>query len=516
VKQLTIVVPSEQYLSLAGTRIRYQRIAAPLARNGWAIRLLPVDQVGEIRNIKDPPVYLFSKVQDARAIAMATEVREAGGAVGIDLFDDYFSQRGDSRLAPQRNWLQAMTASIDFFLCSTPRMQAVAASYADGIPSHILNDPFGQLDMAELAANLARKSEDAMRTDYLPVVWFGTGDNPNFPVGLHDLSAWCDVLARLARGRFKVGLTILTNLRALDAKGLSSLRRMPVPFKIEEWSEARECEALATSFVSFIPVNAQPFSIAKSLNRGVSALTGGTQLLSVGFPLYAPLGGFIYRNPAALLADIDTGNLRHSSKRLSSFAACLDGLANPDIEAARFATFLDSIRSSRTGPAQRPVGNMAILHGGKTSAGIHNFAQQRGWLSLGSPFTPAGMTFDAHLGFFSAGQTPSIRISKRAKELLPKEIRGLATRAPTDGGKGPPFELPLASFETVAKSHDLIALAKHSLGDRIALYPFVMAETRRLYTALFGHLRFIPSELDALLNVAASIAEPIIAEPKPT
>lgn len=512
--KLTIVVPSEQYLSLAGTRIRYQRMADPLARNGWTMDLVPIERLADRRDFTDTQAFLFSKVQDARAVAMATEIRERGGVVGIDLFDDYFSQRGDSRLATQRNWLRAMAGSIDFVLCSTPRMQAVAASYSGNASNHVLNDPFGRLDAAQLAADLASKREQTMRTGRLPVVWFGTGDNPTFPVGLHDLVAWHDTLAHLAQGPFHVELTILTNLRALDVKGLALLRRLPVSMKVEEWSEAREKEALATSLVSFIPVNAQPFSIAKSLNRGVSALTGGTQLLSAGFPLYAPLDDFIYRDPAQLLADLEADALRNAPERLERFTTCLDSLANPEIEAAKWAAFLTSIQLGRVAPAPRRIGEIAILHGGKTSGGIHKFAQQRGWLSFGSPFTPPGVPFDAHLGLFGNGRLPGLRLSKRAKDMLPKSLRNFATSAAKSSGKGPPFELPLACVEAAPSLADLAATAACSIGDRIALYPHIMAEMRRLYNQLFGRLHFVTSELDPALNLASLMAEPL-AEPEP-
>lgn len=497
--KIAIIVPSEQYLTQAGTRIRYQRIEDGLAANGWTMSLVPMEELGGSRSFNADAV-LFSKCQDARAVALAYEARTAGLAVGVDLFDDYFSQLSDVRFAPQRSWLRQMAESASFFLCSTPRMAQVAENYFQGAPGHVLSDPFGAFDAKALPLELAQKREQALRERRLNVLWFGIGDNPNFPVGLHDLAANAEVLRGLAQGGFDVRLTILTNRRALDQLGLARLRSLTVPFTVEEWSVERESEALASHLISFVPVNAQGFSIAKSLNRGVSALTGGTQLLSAGYPLYAPLGNFVYRDPAALIADLETDTLLLRPDTLDAFSGLIRNLSDPDHESSRLAGFInDMVSVTRAAQSLTPA-VIAILHGSRTTGGIHKFAQGRGWLSLGSPFTPAGAAYDAHLGFFGEGRTPAFRFSKRFRDLLDKPLRSLAIPVPASEGKGPPFEIPLTNMGVNLPMKDLASSIVRSCGDRISTYTFVMAETLRLYTGLLEGIRIFGSELEAALT----------------
>jgi len=318
--KLCVIAPKEGYLEQAGVRIRYRRLADHLPAYGHSLELRVIDDLRGAEDL-DADAYLFSKVYDARSYVVARQLRLSGKPMGVDLFDDYFSQTGDSRFTPQRRWLRAMAHWSSFVLCSTPRMKAVAGSYMPGLPAHILNDPYLRLELDRIGDTVRRNFERTLERGEIEVAWFGNGDNPHFPVGLRDVHAFGAVLARLGGTGLKVRLRLLTNLRALTADGLEALARLPVPWVMDEWSLAGEEELLRESLVAFIPVNAQPFSIAKSLNRAVSALSIGTQVLSAGYPLYEPLGEFVYRDPAALLEDFHRGTLRLREETLPRSAA---------------------------------------------------------------------------------------------------------------------------------------------------------------------------------------------------
>ncbi len=151
--KISILVPSETYLDAAGVRIRYLRLVEPLARIGWTLDVILIDDVPDFAPGGEH-IYILSKCQDARALAFATAARRAGFTVGVDLFDDYFSQKDDSRFAGQRRWLQAIAEEANFFLCSTPRMLELAKAYfADG-DGHVLNDPHDQFDPLRLSQEL--------------------------------------------------------------------------------------------------------------------------------------------------------------------------------------------------------------------------------------------------------------------------------------------------------------------------------------------------------------------------
>jgi hypothetical protein len=183
--KLCVLTPSANHLASAGVRVRYRRIESPLAELGHELSVLPITQFKRPQDFKHD-VYIVSKYYDASALVAARLITARGCALGVDLFDDYYSQLSDSRFAWRREWLTALLGSADFILCSTPAMQAIAQRIAPNHPAHILNDPYGQLDRSAVAAALARKLERLHQTRTLRLGWFGVGDNPYFSVGLAD------------------------------------------------------------------------------------------------------------------------------------------------------------------------------------------------------------------------------------------------------------------------------------------------------------------------------------------
>ena len=252
------------------------------------LEVTPIDRL--VSESKFPAdAYVFVKCFGSKAIILAAHLHGLGKQVGHDLFDDYFSQYDDARLAYYRGWLSLAAAHSDFVVCTTERMREVAERYFPSARVLMAPDPYLPFDAARLAARLTAKTARMDRSKHIQAVWFGIGDNPFFHVGLHDLAAHAGDLARVRRLGWQVELKVLTNSRALSADGLALLRAIPLPVTIEEWSEAAEIEVLGASDVAFLPVSGQSFSRAKSLNRAVTALCAGCQVLNAGYPLYAEL-----------------------------------------------------------------------------------------------------------------------------------------------------------------------------------------------------------------------------------
>jgi hypothetical protein len=496
--KISVFIPSERYLDTAGVRIRYNRISAPLAELGWTLRIIPIDNAPHPSE-DDSQVYLFSKCQDARALVLATAAKSAGIVTGIDLFDDYFSQEQDSRFATQRLWLQSMARHTRFFLCSTPRMLDVGNSYFGRRAGHLLPDPYEQFAPDRLERELDSKIRKAQRERRVPVLWFGMADNPNFPVGLHDLAAFGEALRPFQANGYSATLTILTNTKAIDGRVLEQLRRLPLPFVIREWSKKREEEALSQSLVSFIPANFQQFSTAKSLNRGVSALVGGTQLLTAGFPLYESLRDFVYDDAAILIEDLESSNLKLSPGRVKHFSKWITKRADAATQAQRLVTFLGRQIKSEPKVSDEEC-QWAVLHGAKSAASVSLLAQRLGWLSLGSPLSPGGMKCDAHLGYFGADPDLRFRVSQTGLEQLPEELRVAAVWANPQSGKGPPWEVPLEPSESEFPLRSVRRPMQAGTCAHAALDTEIMALTRTFFTTVFERLCIVGSELDPVRN----------------
>jgi hypothetical protein len=366
-------------------------------------------------------------------------------------------------------------------------MAGIADRYRPGIAVHVMNDPASDLHMEELPQVLARKLRQAQDSERISVAWFGVGDNPHFPVGLHDLASFAGVLDDLLRSGLDVELRVLTNQRALTANGLALIQKLPVRTRLEEWTQEAEQELLASAFLAFLPVNAQPFSAAKSLNRAVTALTSGCQVLSAGYPLYDQLGPLIYRDSAELVQDLARGTMRLSAERMPVYRQIMEKLASADAEASCLAGFLTGL--VRGTPDDR---TLVLLHGHSTSGAAHKLAQQVNGLSVASPCCNTRLGFDVVFKATATGL--SMRVSEKAAKWLKPPGRKLVPVA--DGSEGAflvpndgtsmPGNAPVGKMEEV------------SLPLQLASYRSWMEEMRTRVSAAFGPCRFIVAETSRL------------------
>ena len=480
--KLVVLVPSPEYMNYAGARIRYQRIAIELAKRGIHLELQRINDFVPDRS--DADILVVSKCHDPLSLVAVATMAARGKLIGVDLFDDYFSQAGDARMFRFRNWLKQILPACDFVLCSTDAMADVAASYRPGIVAHVMNDPAADFRLQELPRILERKLQDAREELTIKVAWFGVGDNPHFPVGLHDLASLGGMLNDLGGGGMEVKLHVLTNPRALTADGLARLNDLPVPALVGEWSEAAEEELLATSFVAFLPVNNQPFSTAKSLNRAITALTAGCQVLSAGYPLYDKLDPLIYRDAAALLSDLRKRTMRLSAGRLGLYRELMEKFASAEAEASRLAQFLSGLQ--HTNPED---GTLVLLHGHSTSGAAHKMVQAMNGLSVASPYCSAQLGFDVIFKATADGLV--MRVSEKAAKRL-QGRRGDPTSAVEVSGHRC---IELGHNGAASRANGApTALEDVPLSVQLATYSTWLEEMRMRITAAFGPCRFIVAE----------------------
>jgi hypothetical protein len=487
-------VRSPDWLDSAGTRIRYRRLQPEFLRLGCS---LAIDSLSGIREgLKlNADVYLFSKCQDAGALMLADMLREDGALVGFDLFDDYISGESSATFG-QRDFQRSLRGKVDFLLCSTERMCAVTKSMDPTIPVHVLNDPLAPVTRERLVQLIERKADQVRRTGRIDVLWFGNGNNPFFPVGISDLVAFGEALRPLQGAGLNVHLTVLTNADALDVDGLRRLRNLPYTLKTEEWSAEAERVSLDQATLAFLPVNYQSFSIAKSLNRAVTALTHGTQILAAGYPLYAALDAFVYDNASEFVADLQAGSLKLRTSTLDGLDSYLASLADPAREAARFVTFLAAlpIGAAKVPVEQRPV--RAIVHGAASTPAIHNLGRTMGWLSLGSPLTRQTLPFDAQIGFFDGAATPELRLMRTAFARLTEKWRSRVVALPKVDYGEYSYALALPDTQTGRSLSSLTPQMLANRSGRMILCEAVMAATERVFGDIFGDMLMMRSEME--------------------
>lgn len=486
--KLAVLVPSEAYKSYAGVRIRYNRIAPKLAGHGVEVVLADIGQFDP--GTADCDGIIISKCHDARSLIAAATLSERGKLVGVDLFDDYFSPPDDSRLTRYRNWLAQLVDLCDFALCSTPAMAEVVRQYRSSLPTHIMSDPAPAEGSDAISGLPERKLADARDRREIRVCWFGIGDNPYFPVGLTDLAAYASVLPTLSRTGFDVRLKVVTNARALTPEGLAMLRRLPVRTDIEVWSEEAEEDALQKALVAFLPVNAQPFSIAKSLNRAVTALSAGCQVLSVGYPLYASLDPLVYRDTEALLQDLEAGSVRFSAGSQEEYRRIIHNCASAENEARRLAAFVESLAPQ----AREGYGPLCLIHGHSTRQEAHNSIRQVNGLSVASPYCSAALDFDVL--FRGARSGGKMLVAQSAAPRLLPQVRARANRGERLNGRR---YLQISGAESWnGQAPEWLDWEKAPIPFQLATYVQSLGHMENALSAAFGPCRTIVSETSPL------------------
>jgi len=395
--KICYLIPSGDYMDNAGARIRYRRIENEVRSQGDKLYFLNLQNITENQHLVYD-VYIISKCYDIRSIMAARKLKGLGKRVGVDLFDDYFSQYGDNRLLKFRHWITALLDCVDFIICSTPAMQDLVSGMCPGKPVHVMNDPGLPLDPANIRRALLEKLEYARRTQTINIAWFGIGDNPHFSVGLRDLAGFGNALVRLCGRGYTVRLNILTNQRAMTPDNMAMLRRLAIPYSIDAWTVEKESRLLEDNLVCFLPVNAQNFSVVKSLNRAITALSAGVQVISNGYPLYDPLSPLIYNSAEIFFSDLERQQLALRSDTVPDLENMLNVLASPAGEASRLGNFILSLYSEKPVnialPQSSPAVIDALVHGKETSEILHLFATRTRALSIASPYCKTSYGFD--------------------------------------------------------------------------------------------------------------------------
>ena len=139
-----------------------------------------------------------------------------------------------------------------------------------------------------------------------------------------------------------VNFTILTNERALTAKNLMRISRLPIQPKLDIWTESKEISYLVDSHLAFMPVSHQNFSIAKSSNRCLTALTYGCQVLSNGFDLYSDFTELIYSSTRDLLEDYQKSSFKFNPSTIPAFESLCNNSYDGESEVNKFLEFVES------------------------------------------------------------------------------------------------------------------------------------------------------------------------------
>lgn len=496
--KIQILVRSADWLNSAGTRIRYVRLTRELNALGWTLAIDPISRVSDGLRL-NADIYLFSKCQDAATLMLADMLREAGALVGFDLFDDYFSGQENATFA-HRVFQHALIGRVDFLLCSTDRMAAIARNSDPQARVHVMNDPHDPIARATVSSSIRERLEHARESCSIDAVWFGHGNNPAFPVGLHDVIAFGRELQAFHQAGWQVRLKILTNSDAIDQAVLGPLQSLPAKVQVEEWSESGEAIALDRALLAFLPVNFQSFSIAKSLNRAVSALARGAQVLSPGFPLYEPLRPFIYQSCKDLADDLARGTLKLNEGSLDELAERLAKIADPKQEAVKLVHFFAGL-VPRPAPRAEDRAMRGIIHGTSSPSSTHRLCKSLGWLSLGSLYSRHRQPFHAEIAQFEPDGCVELRVSREGYARLADSWRESAQPL-ARSADGYSYLVPLPDNSAGRELANAKPEMWKTRAARILTFSSLMHATQEVYREVFPQTHLLVSEHEMPLTAA--------------
>ena len=520
--RLLVLVPTSIHKVTAGSRIRYDRLGT--ADERFEITVESFEEV-TAATLETCDICIFSKTYSVEAITLAHQLRQAGKLIGIDVFDDYFSQIDDPRLLRFRMWLRCMAQLCQFALCSTNVMHDIVKHNAPGLPVHVVPDPFAEIDPASLAQTLASKLDRARTEGTIDVLWFGNGSNPFFTVGLHDIAAYCSSLADLASGSRGVSLTILTDGPSQTPANLALLTKLPVPYLLDTWSVEGERKALERAFVSFIPVNGQSFSRAKSFNRALTAISAGTQVLSPGFPLYRDLDPAIYTDALELLSDLDRGKFRLRGENVHEIAKTASRLSDSRMVANNLFLFLNDLSQvggvgqgnkmaaapslPTQGIRRRLVTASPSTHlpSPETHALIYGFeynglmvraAKATGILQVKTPFARRERAYDIQIEH-RKGRQLEVWIEPRISSLLAEALRGKCSE-PQRVGKVRMLKVDVGTAGLLARDPIVATSDLRMIVNETDSYRKFLIDVQRVCTGLFPTVQFSVADMEAHFN----------------
>lgn len=137
------------------------------------------------------------------------------------------------------------------------------------------------------------------------ILWFGNHGAPHASFGMLDLIQIRDALESVAN-TFDVELVVISNNRL---KYEEQIRPLRIPSRYVEWSSQLVDQWLDEADVVVIPNSLDPFSICKSANRSVMAVSRGVPVVATPTPALNPMAPYIHTG------DTDEGLRRYLDDR---------------------------------------------------------------------------------------------------------------------------------------------------------------------------------------------------------
>jgi hypothetical protein len=258
----------------SSARLRCYRPCKYLSSAGWKCEIFDPRRMDRYR------VVVFQKAYTPNDLDIAEHLRGLGVRTVFDLCDNHLyvpDDRPDFRERADR--LRRMIDRVDAVSVATPELAKIIDRSTVVIDDALDDVP---LDWWSPARAVTRRWR-ARRP--LRLIWFGNAGESSPPFGLIDLARLLPVL-QAVHAQSPLSLTIVSNSRTAFEKHLAGAQ---FPVQYHDWVTSRFVRLFRRHDLCLIPVNVNPFTICKTVNRLALSLLLGVPAIADWIPSYEEL-----------------------------------------------------------------------------------------------------------------------------------------------------------------------------------------------------------------------------------
>lgn len=269
--------PAAPTPELASARLRAFLPCQYLADAGWDCEIFDAARFDQYE------IVVFQKAYQHEDLDLVAQLRRRGARTVFDLCDNHFYDPEARPILQERaERLRRMIDLVDMVTVSTPILAQLIDRHA------VVIDDVLEPVHCDATAPIRRWWRQVSGAP-LRVVWFGGAGLEYPPFGLVDLQRIVPEL-NVAHARTPIRLTVISNSREIFAR-IATKCDFPIIYR--EYRTATFQRLFQRQDLCLVPVNVNPFTICKTLNRPALSLTLGLPVIADAIPAYEELRPFI-------------------------------------------------------------------------------------------------------------------------------------------------------------------------------------------------------------------------------
>jgi hypothetical protein len=225
-------------------------------------------------------VVVFQKAYTPNDLDIADHLRGLGIRTLFDLCDNHlFVPPNRPEFRDRSDRLRCMIDRVDAVSVATPELGKIIDR-----PSRVIDDALDDVPV-DWWSSVRAVGRRWWGRRPLRLIWFGNAGEMSPPFGMIDLARLQPVL-EAAHARLPLSLTVISN-SAEAFERLFAGARFPIYY--HEWVTARFVRLIRRHHVCLIPVNVNPYTVCKTVNRLALTLLLGVPAIADWIPSYDEL-----------------------------------------------------------------------------------------------------------------------------------------------------------------------------------------------------------------------------------